>query len=298
MHENNPHFNGYDMTVLAQALPELKPYILMGKNNRLTINFADDHAVKCLNKALLVHHYQLAGWDIPQGYLCPPIPGRADYLCHLSEYLKRQNVIQDKPIKALDIGTGANLIYPLLANRLLGWKMVASDIDDGALTSAQSNINRNQALSLDIELRKQSSSEHSFTHIIQKGEYYDVTLCNPPFHESQEAAAAGSERKNKNLNRNKQKRQSNVKRIQKTNQLNFAGQGNELWCQGGEKRFIINMIYDSQNFKQQVGCFTCLVSKKETLPAIKKLLNKLNAKFDVVDMHQGNKVSRFIAWRY
>lgn len=302
MHSNNPHKNGYDMQALAQALPELAPFIIHNKYDRLTINFSDTRAVKLLNKAILILEYGLHDWDIPDGYLCPPIPGRVDYLYHLQDYLAKHQYFstnkKTSSISALDIGTGANLIYPLLANRVFNWSMVASDIDDGALISAQENINKNAPLDLAISLRKQHSSENIFKGIIQKDDFFHVTLCNPPFHESQQAALAGSVRKNKNLNRNKQKRTSNVKSIAQNDQLNFSGQSNELWCDGGEKRFIKNMIRESKMFSTQVGCFTCLVSKKETLAPIMQVLKKASAKYDVIEMAQGNKISRFIAWSF
>lgn len=303
MHPNNPHLNGYDMQALAQVLPELKPFLIQSQHDRLTINFADANAVKLLNKALLKLEYGLQDWDIPAGYLCPPIPGRVDYLCHLNDYLLQHHFfsaskIKPKAVTGLDIGTGANVIYPLLANRLYNWNMVATDIDDTALASAQSNIEKNAKLNLNITLRKQLSSEHVFSGIIKPDDYFHVSMCNPPFHESQQAAMAGSVRKNKNLNRNKQKRVSHVKAINETEKLNFSGQSNELWCQGGERRFISNMIFESQSVAKQVGCFTCLVSKKETLIPLIRQLKKASAKFDVVEMAQGNKVSRFIAWRF
>lgn len=303
MHHNNPHANGYDMQALAQVLPELAGYLQLSKHNRQTIDFSNSVAVKLLNKALLMHHYGLEYWDIPDGYLCPPIPGRVDYLCHLDEYLKQNHYFQQdldssKGISALDIGTGANLIYPILANQLLNWKMLASDIDDGALNSAQTIINNNKHIRLDIQLRKQTASNKIFSGIIQPDDYFHVSMCNPPFHESQEAAMSGSVRKNKNLNRNKNKRHSNINAIATNKQLNFAGQSNELWCKGGEKQFIKNMIFESQDYANQVGCFTCLVSKKENLSSLKQSLKKVSAEFDVVEMAQGNKISRFIAWRF
>ncbi len=65
-----------------------------------------------------------------------------------------------------------------------------------------------------------------FNGIIHKNEQYDATLCNPPFHDSAAAARAGSERKRRNLGLNKD------------DALNFGGQQQELWCEGGEVTFI------------------------------------------------------------
>ena len=208
IHPRSKHRERYDFKALVKACPELTHFVTTNKYDDETIDFANPEAVKCLNKALLMHHYGLEYWDIPDGYLCPPIPGRVDYLCHLDEYLKQNHYFQQdldssKGISALDIGTGANLIYPILANQLLNWKMLASDIDDGALNSAQTIINNNKHIRLDIQLRKQTASNKIFSGIIQPDDYFHVSMCNPPFHESQEAAMSGSVRKNKNLNRNK-----------------------------------------------------------------------------------------------
>lgn len=79
----------------------------------LSVNFADPLAVKTLNKALLAHFYGVTHWDIPDGFLCPPVPGRADYVHHLADLLADDNGgVVPKQATVLDIGTGANLIYP------------------------------------------------------------------------------------------------------------------------------------------------------------------------------------------
>lgn len=302
MHVKNPHLNGYDMTSLVKASPSLKPYIIKSKQGRETINFSDEQGVKALNKALLIHHYQLTFWDIPNGHLCPPIPGRADYLLALNDVLRSETDCQNvasNDIKALDIGTGANLIYPIVGHQLLNWQFVASDIDAGSIKNAQRIIDHNPMLGSHVELRLQSDTQKIFAGIIQSGEYFHVTCCNPPFHKSAEAALAGSVRKNKNLARNKQKRQSQLKSKASHAHLNFSGKSNELWCKGGELAFVKNMILESKQVAKQVGLFSCLISKKENLAPLKAALHAQKArKVGVDEMHQGNKVSRFIYWSF
>ena len=81
--------------------------------------------------------------------------------------------------------------------------------------------------------------------------------------------------------------------------MNFAGQANELWCEGGELAFIQRMIKESVEFKQNVTWFTCLVSKSEHIKPIEKSLAYFKAEeVKVVNMGQGNKLSRFVAWRF
>ena len=296
MHDNNPHSGSYDMAALSEALPELAPHIIKGQKGQLTLDFSAPLAVKTLNKAILKKDYKIDFWDLPEGYLCPPIPGRVDYLYYLNDLLPELN---DRNASVLDIGTGANLIYPILGSRLFNWRFVASDIDNIAVNCAKQLAKVNKGLDKQIKVRQQTDASKIFANIISRDEYFDITLCNPPFHASQQDAMKGSERKNKNLKHNKDKRGSSIKSNAKNDSLNFSGQGNELWCEGGELAFINKMIAQSASFKEQVGIFTCLVSKKENVIAIKKSLKEQKvAGFKVIDMTQGNKISRFVAWTF
>ncbi len=59
------------------------------------------------------------------------------------------------------------------------------------------------------------------------------------------------------------------------------------------------MIRESAEVQTQCLWFTSLISKKTTLPGVYAELKKVNA-FDVktVEMAQGQKVSRFVAWTF
>ncbi len=79
--------------------------------------------------------------------------------------------------------------------------------------------------------------------------------------------------------------------------LNFGGQQQELWCEGGEVAFISQMIRESQAFARQVKWFTSLVSRGDNLPPLYRLLTEVGAvKVVKKEMAQGQKQSRFIAW--
>lgn len=302
LHPRNPHQGRYDFAALQAASPALTPFIrpITGRNGKpdATIDFADPLAVKALNQALLVCHYQIADWDIPEGYLCPPIPGRADYIHYLADLLAGSNrgvVPEGAGVRVLDVGVGANAIYPILGHCAYGWSFVGADIDAGALASVARITAANPALGL--ETRRQPDEKQVFSQIIQPGEIFDLTLCNPPFHASAEAAAAGSLRKVRNLNGQKPRDQqkANLDKVS----LNFGGRKNELWCQGGELKFILNMIRDSQAFAGQCFWFTSLVSKHENLAPLRKALMAAKAlDVRVVEMTQGQKISRFIAWTF
>ncbi|MDY8136166.1 23S rRNA (adenine(1618)-N(6))-methyltransferase RlmF [Aquimarina sp. 2201CG5-10] len=283
MHPRNIHNSLYDFKALIASHPELSNYIIVNSYKNQSIDYSNPDAVLHLNKAILKHHYHLSDWNIPKDYLCPPIPGRADYIHHIADLLQ-ENETKEK-IRGLDIGVGANCIYPILGTQIYNWKMVGADINTIAVESAKKNILATPKLSDTLEIRHQKDPSHIFEGIIKPGEYYDFSICNPPFHPSKEAATKGTLRKIKNLNN-------------QSDRLNFGGQANELWCNGGEALFVKRMIKQSTSFKTQVGWFTSLISKKENLPKLYKQLNKLNAIHKTIEMEQGNKRSRFIAWKF
>ncbi len=291
MHPKNLHNQSYNFDELTQTHPDLKSYVIKNVEGNQTIDFSNSKAVLQLNKALLKHHYHIGNWGIPTHYLCPPIPGRADYLHYINDLLVADN--KTDKIKGLDIGVGANCIYPILGSQIYGWKMVGSDIDENAIISANRNVNASEKLKDKIEIRYQKENANIFEGIINPGEYFHFTMCNPPFHTSEEEATKGTLRKLRNLEKENQPYQTKKEIV-----LNFGGQANELWCNGGEALFIKRMIKQSVDFKTQVGWFTCLVSKKENLQKIKKQLNKLKATHQTIPMSQGNKKSRFIAWKF
>ncbi|QWX85288.1 23S rRNA (adenine(1618)-N(6))-methyltransferase RlmF [Cellulophaga sp. HaHaR_3_176] len=279
MHPNNIHNAPYNFQKLISNHQQLLDFVINNKFGIETIEFSNSEAVLHLNKALLKTYYSVNEWNIPEGYLCPPIPGRLDYLLYIKDLI----VDKKTNIKGLDIGVGANCIYPILASQLLNWDMVGADIDVTAVASANENSSEFKEK---IEIRHQENNSDIFKGIINEDEYFDFTICNPPFHASEKEATKGTLRKLKNL-----KNDTAFK-------LNFGGQANELWCNGGEALFIKRMIRESVAFKTQVGWFTTLVSKNDNLKAIYKQLSKLNAEYTTVDMEQGNKKSRFVAWKF
>jgi len=151
------------------------------------------------------------------------------YLADLLANSNKGAIPRDEAVRVLDIGVGANAIYPLIGNTEYGWQFLGSDIDADALTSARSIIHGNPGLSAAIKLRQQKSPRHIFKSLLGANDYFDLTLCNPPFHSSQEEAESGSQRKWRGLGKAAPKHNAPV--------LNFGGQNTELWCEGGEALF-------------------------------------------------------------
>lgn len=293
LHPRNRHRERYDFPRLIQSCPELAPFVAPNAYGDASIDFGDPAAVKTLNRALLGHFYGIQGWDIPPGYLCPPIPGRADYLHHLADLLATGNggsIPRGPSVVALDIGVGANAIYPILGNREYGWRFIGSDIDAGAMASVQRILNANPDLGKAIELRLQCDPSRIFGGILKTGEGIDVCLCNPPFHGSLREAREGTERKWRNLGR----AAGGERPV-----LNFGGQGRELWCEGGEGAFVARMIEESATIPTQCLWFTTLVSKSSNLPGIRAALKPAGvAATRIIEMAQGQKRSRLVAWTF
>ncbi len=292
LHSRNKHRERYNFKALIGASTELGAFVAKNKFGDESIDFSDPAAVKALNKAILKLHYGIDYWDIPQNYLCPPIPGRADYVHHASELLAALNngkVPTGKKIKVLDIGTGASCIFPIVGTIEYGWSFVASDIDKVALESAGRIIANNKVLRGNIELRFQSNARNIFYGMFQKEEVFDLTICNPPFHASLEESQEASLRKVKNLKGIKVSKPI----------LNFGGQNNELWCEGGEVRFVKDMIFQSKQFAESCLWFSTTVSKQSNLKAIYTILKRVEAvEVKTLPMAQGNKTSRVVAWTF
>ena len=292
LHSRNPHRFRYDFEKLIQSLPELKSFVFINEHDLETIDFSNPEAVKALNKSILISDYDIKNWDIPKNYLCPPIPGRADYIHYIADLLANSNngiIPEGENIIGLDIGIGANCIYPIIGFESYQWSFVGTDIDEIAIQNCKKIIAENPKLIDSISLQLQIEPRYIFKNIILPEDKFAFTICNPPFHNSQEEATKATIRKVNNLENTRTKNPI----------LNFGGQNTELWCEGGEIGFITQMIYESVKYPLHVFWFTTLVSKKDNLRSIYKTLNKVGTvEVKTIEMAQGQKISRFVAWTF
>ena len=292
LHPKNSHRFGYDFKKLIAVCPELKQFVTVNEFKIETIDFSNREAVFLLNKSLLLSEYSIKNWSIPDNYLCPPIPGRTDYILNIADLLAESNnglIPIGENVVGLDIGIGANCIYPILGNALFNWSFVGTDIDENAIQNCKKIIENNPILIDAVSLQLQIEAKFIFKNIVLPEDKFAFTICNPPFHNSKEEATKSNIRKINNLT---EKRNKEV-------DLNFGGQNAELWCDGGEIGFVTQMIFESAKYPMQVLWFTTLVSKKENLTSIYKTLNKVNvADFKTIEMSQGQKTSRIVAWTF
>ncbi len=291
LHPRNPHRARYDFPALVGSSPALAAFVRPTGFGEESVDFSNPAAVKALNQALLQHFYGIGHWDIPPGYLCPPIPGRADYVHYLADLLADGNagtVPTGPAVRVLDVGTGANCIYPILGSRAYGWQFVGTDTDPIAVRNAQRMVAANPLLA-GIAIRLQPRFDRIFDGLLRPDDAFDLTMCNPPFHASAAEAAAGTQRKINHL--------STQKRAVPA--LNFGGKASELWCAGGEAGFVERLVAESAAFATQCRWFTTLISQKTTLPGVYAALRRVQAtEVCTVAMAQGQKISRFVAWTF
>ncbi|MGB5430421.1 23S rRNA (adenine(1618)-N(6))-methyltransferase RlmF [Eudoraea sp.] len=292
LHSRNKNRERYDLNALTTSNPELLNYIEPNKYGEDSVDFSNPVAIKTLNKALLNHYYGIKNWEFPDGNLCPPIPGRADYIHQIADILAENNfgtIPIGDIITCIDIGVGASCIYPIIGVTEYGWNFIGSDIDPKSIESAKNIVNSNSSLKDKIECRLQGNRKDVFFGIIGREDKIDFSICNPPFHSSLEDAQKGTRRKVRNLSGKKEKNPT----------LNFAGISNELICDGGEYKFIHNMVKESKKFSKNCFWFSTLVSKQSNLKGIYKLLEKIEAnQIKTIPMGSGNKSSRIVAWTF
>ncbi|MFT7130324.1 MAG: 23S rRNA (adenine1618-N6)-methyltransferase [Gammaproteobacteria bacterium] len=314
LHPRNPHKGRYDLALLSRHFPDIKQFIVLKEDGGETLDFGNPAAVLALNQSLLATFYNVSLWQIPAGYLCPPIPGRADYIHHIADLMADASahagsglVPTGRQVSVLDIGTGANCIYPIVGSQAYGWTFVGTDIDPVSVKCAQNIARSNPSLRKNIKVLRQKNSDLIFEGVIGSGDLYDLTMCNPPFHSSMEEATASNQRKQNNLNKHRKQRAAthpgpfpgSQNRSPSKEHRNFGGQKNELWCAGGEIAFLQKMVKESQLFAEQVCWFTTLVSKSENVQPLKVQLEKLGVeRIEVLNMSQGQKTSRVLVWSF
>lgn len=293
LHTRNKNREKYDLTSLVSNTPELKKHLKPNRNGEESVDFSSPIAVKELNKSLLNHYYGIKAWDFPDENLCPPIPGRADYIHHVADILCENNfgkIPTGNSITCFDIGIGASCIYPILGVVEYDWNFIGSDIDSQSIKNAEQIIGANSKLQNKIDCRLQTNPKDTFYNVITREDKIDISICNPPFHSSLKEAQKGTMRKIKNLT---------GKTSTKDPVLNFSGNLNELVYEGGEAKFIQNMIRQSEKFSKSCFWFTTLVSKQSNLKAIYKSLDEYKTyQVKTIPMGTGNKATRIVAWTF
>ncbi len=290
MHDRNFFKKDYPFPKLIKLNPALSPFVVKAKSQKQSIDFSNPQGVYELNKALLLLRSNWTDWSMPQKHLIPPIPGREDYIHHVADLLSESNnkrIPSGAEVRILDVGTGAGLVYPILANSIYKWSALASETSLDALTNAKIILKNQGAEAMEsITLIHQKKSHCILTNVIRADEKLDLTICNPPFFRSKQAAEQANQTRRNKMGLNNE-------------QSNFRGTDSELWTPGGEVIFIKKYIQESVDFKHQVMWFTSLVSRKEHLLELSNYLKSLeNVQARVIEMKHGQKKSRLLCWSF
>ncbi|BBN05061.1 U6 snRNA m6A methyltransferase [Marchantia polymorpha subsp. ruderalis] len=166
MHPSNKYAeNPPDFSHLASLYPSFSEFVAYGPNKKPRIDWTDFNATRELTRVLLDHDFGIKWW-VPDGQLCPTVPNRANYIHWIDDLLSlcpapwhSEKDSQNAKIRGVDIGTGANCIYPLLGAALHGWHFVGTDITPVALHWARTNVEQNPQYGEHIEIRNASIHE-------------------------------------------------------------------------------------------------------------------------------------------
>ena len=186
MHPRNPYSAPIGIAELARQFPDVCDHVISrSANGHIVYDWNAPGATYAVTRALLKRDFAL-DWQQPPQFLCPPVPGRLNYLLWVED-LVLQDAAAATSVCVADIGTGASAIFPLIGARRFGWSFIALDSSADALEHARANVDRNclqHLVSLrlvphDGNIADALALHPSITH----------TMCNPPFFSSSSSSA-------------------------------------------------------------------------------------------------------------
>lgn len=298
-----------DFAALASRHPALAQHVHIRQDGSGAVNFANADASRAVTAALLAEHYGVA-WSVAPGQLIPPVPGRANYIAWLADLL----ALSSPPgqVVGLDIGCGANLIYPLLGAAQHGWRFVGADITDVANAGAHANLAANPHLAPLIEVRDvreqpadaangtaaaavaadsgrmqgpaasnaaMPDGSDAFPNSVLRpamrpGERFAFCMTNPPFFESIEQAGLNP-------------------------QTAHMGTAEEMVCPGGEAAFVGAMVADSLLLRDRIHWYTAMLGRKASLKALRTALYRHRpTALRTTEFAQGRTSRWGLAWSF
>jgi len=250
-----------DFAALAKHYPGLALRVKVSEDGKASIDFKDSRATKELTRALLHNDHKLDWW-IPEGHLIPPLTNRLNYIYWLEDLLTLSKPAGGSTVIGLDIGCGANCIYPLLGASVFGWRFVGTDITDSGVLWAQRNVACNSDVKDLVQVRKVAGTmpgrpapsgmllNAMAAEPSGAQPRFHFCMCNPPFFKSMHEAGRNPE-------------------------TAHGGTDHEMVCKGGELVFVKAMVDESMELKEQVHWYTSMLGKKSTLKEIRKYLHEL-----------------------
>ncbi|WVR05733.1 hypothetical protein IAU60_002758 [Kwoniella sp. DSM 27419] len=287
MHKLNPYLEKRpDFALLASRFPDFAPFVTISAEGYPSIDFQDAAALRALTRCLLKEDWDL-DVDLREDRICPTVsspPAPIDYLLHLLDlepYLPSTS--SSRPLRILDVGTGASAIYSILLHRLRPEaEIVATELDETSYAHALTVLNKNHIPYELIAVRKAPSAEPILFPILDdETARWDFTLCNPPFFGSEEELQEGQQGKARGAHA-----------------APTAAQ-NELITPGGEVAFVGRMIEESIGMKERCCWFTSLIGKFSSLqPLVDLLRQKKMDNYFVRNIRQAKTTRWILGWSH
>lgn len=228
-----------------------------------------------MTKAILKEEFGI-DVDFRDDRLCPTVPSRVQYLKIIHQVLEECSIDSYKEIQGLDIGTGAYAIYPILGNKMYGWKMMGIDIDTESINNAKKVIDDNQLKEINLV----ENNPDLFFESVLRDHIFTFTMCNPPFFNSKDEMVQNSSFK------------------EKLDRGSVIASDNELITQGGEVKFVKRMIDQSVQCPK-INWFSSLLGKKSSIdPLIVRLKEINNNNYFIKDFQLGNTKRWIIFWSF
>lgn len=279
---NNIFYNDFkpDFLTLIKEFPELKKYILkQNEDNEEEFQFdwSNNELSLLMDKSILNYYFNIKYYDIPKGFLIPPIPSRINYINLINSIITK--LIKDINIKniiGIDIGTGANIIYPILGYSIYKWKFICTEINKEAYNNAKLILQKNN-LENNINIIKQNNKDNIFISILNRENKYIFSMCNPPYYNYENEIKLEDKKRD--------------------NEYNF----DEIYYKNGEYGFFQRYFEESICYKNNVFLYTILIGKKINAENIYDKLSSYNDIIKIYNMQKiltGNNVRYIIYWSF
>ena len=280
--KKNIFYNDFkpDFLTLIKEFPELKKYILkQNEDNEEEFQFdwSNNELSLLMDKSILNYYFNIKYYDIPKGFLIPPIPSRINYINLINSIITK--LIKDIDIKniiGIDIGTGANIIYPILGYSIYKWKFICTEINKEAYNNAKLILQKNN-LENNINIIKQNNKDNIFISILNRENKYIFSMCNPPYYNYENEIKLEDKKRD--------------------NEYNF----DEIYYKNGEYGFFQRYFEESICYKNNVFLYTILIGKKINAENIYDKLSSYNDIIKIYNMQKiltGNNVRYIIYWSF
>ena len=265
---------------LTKEFPELKKYILKQNEDNegeFQFDWSNNELSLLMDKSILNYYFNIKYYDIPKGFLIPPIPSRINYINLINSIItKLINDIDIKNIIGIDIGTGANIIYPILGYSIYKWKFICTEINKEAYNNAKLILQKNN-LENNINIIKQNNKDNIFISILNRENKYIFSMCNPPYYNYENEIKLEDKKRD--------------------NEYNF----DEIYYKNGEYGFFQRYFEESICYKNNVFLYTILIGKKINAENIYDKLSSYNDIIKIYNMQKiltGNNVRYIIYWSF